>query len=332
MTVRLPEPHGARRGCRMASAAQAAGCGALVYGREVREKPQDRAGFGGLPRSTEFGRLGRRSIKNAVGAMEASHGRRVVFLTLTVPGRRQGVPEALARWTGKIVELISHWVLSHDKQAAYCYVWERHKDGTLHLHAAVASQKLLALRAMERDFKTYVHKLWLTVSRLAGVDMFARGDGGSWRGCVQVLRSRIEPIRKSVKRYMSKYLTKGAGEGQGFYPSRWWGMSKRLRALVACLRRCNHHRISCWEQASNLAKTGQQLAESLGCTWYFYSPPGSPSSGTLLVYPEEPDVERVFLLLSLLAKRCKPWQRRPKDVDDTGLPVQAVFEAAVRGA
>lgn len=322
----LPSGGGKRPSAGRVAGSKAAGCGALVYKHEVRDCNVKRSGFGGLPIETKFGRFARRAVKNAVGALETHFGRRVVFLTLTLPGSSNRAREHFARWSAKVIELLTHWIRSTASGAHYVYVWERHKSGALHLHAAIGDSDVLKLRALERNFKTYVHRMFSTVSALAGCDMFERGDGGSWRGCVSVLRSRIEPIRKSVKRYMAKYLTKGAGAAQGYCPSRWWGCSRNLRALVFSLRRCIRRRTGDWELAVELKKRAQELVERSKCKSFSFSLPFSPSSGSLLVYPSDAEYDSVWsVLVDLISQAC-PVENTAIEPDHDGFPVLRFFQ------
>lgn len=301
LTVRAPWKHGAKRREHLAAKSEAAGCGALVYSRKVRECPAVRAGFGRLARVTAFGRAAKRGIKNAVGALESKFGRKVVFATVTLPGSTAEARLAVAQWSAKAIELLTHWIRYTAPGAMYCYVWEHQKSGALHLHAAIAHQDVLMLRRLERSFKDYCYRLFTKLSELSGVDLFARSDGGSWSGLPEVIRSNCVPVRKSVKRYMAKYLAKQAAVEQVHCPSRYWGCSRELRVLVNCLRRSSHRAISNWGLLGGILAVARAITDRSKCKRYEYSPPFSPTSRTLLIYPDEPDICAVYTsLVSLI--------------------------------
>ena len=287
LRVTLPNKRGAKQQPLRDRWSEAAGCGALVYSSKLREKVGKRSGFGGLPAPTTFGRAAKRAVKNAVGALEQKFGRKVVFATVTLPGSTDRAREEIARWSAEAVQLLTHWIQSKASGAHYTYVWERQKSGALHLHVAIGHSDVLRLRALEHSFKGYVHRMFSTISRLAGWDLFARRDGGSWKGCVQVLRSNCVPVRKSVKRYMSKYMSKGVGEVKGHSQTRWWGCSRNLRAVVQRLRRCAVWRVSSWQGAAQLAETCAHMISTLDIVSYHYSIPYSPSSIVYLMYPDD---------------------------------------------
>jgi hypothetical protein len=262
--------------------------------------PRAKAGFGSAPAKTTFGTYGRRMVKNACGVLSAEFGTKVVFGTLTLPGSTTQARQSLSLWSGKLIELLSHWLRSKSTTARFVWVWEFQKSGALHLHFALGDNDILKLRFFERKFRTYVHKLFATLSRLSGVDMFARATGGTWRGDAGVLRSRIETIRKSVKRYMAKYLTKAEGEGQNFgYPSRWWGMSAPLKAAIYAHRLntvFSHSDLECLVATQEQVRLAVQQTK---VTHYMYACPYSPHSLVILIYPPDDQAEHMYEALQL---------------------------------
>jgi hypothetical protein len=185
----------------------------------------------------------------------------------------------------------------------FVWVWEFQKNGALHLHFALGDTDILKLRYFERNFQSYVHKLFETLSRHSGVDMFARAGGGSWHGQVRVLKSRIETIRKSVKRYMAKYISKGTEGVEPMYPpSRWWGMSAALRSAIGVQRLCTvfqHADLECLERV-RLQVEQAVLATKL--TLYTFSCPFSPHSRTCLIYAPDQETDNTYESLVLLIR------------------------------
>jgi len=268
---------------------------------EKTRKPK--SGFGLQPLTTKFGTYGRRMVRNACGTLASQFGRNVVFGTLTLPGSTQEAREAMSRQSGRLLSLLSHWLSSKSKTAQFVWVWEFQKSGALHLHFALGDHDILKLRFFERNFRSYVHKLFETLSRHAGVDMFARASGGTWHGQVRVLKSRIETIRKSVKRYMAKYISKGSEAAeQALCPSRWWGMSAELRRQICAHRRCTVFRHADLECLERVREQLEQAITASGLTCYSWNPPYSPHSRTHMIYTPDEQTDNTYESLVLLLK------------------------------
>lgn len=252
-----------------------------------------RAEVSELPART-FGPAAKRAVKNACGALKTLYGRRIVFATLTLAGSTDIARMALARHSGYVVELLSKWIGYHAPTALWIYKWEWQKNGALHLHAAIGCVDVLRLRALERGFKAYVYKLHEQLSRRAGVDVFERSAGGSWKNFPDMMRSNCQPVRKCVKRYMAKYITKAAGAAQGYCPARWWGQSRALRRAVGGLRLCTWLNIPSWAQAGKLWQIAARLLQSLSGPTFEYSCAFRPTDRTLLHYALETDVQDLY--------------------------------------
>lgn len=275
----------------------------LSIAAKSEKRPKTKAGFGSTPTTTTFGTYGRRMVRNACGSLERQFGTRVVFGTVTLPGSTQQARIAISRWSGKLVELLCHWLRSKSKTAQFVWVYENQKNGALHLHFALGDSDILKLRFFERNFKSYVHRMFETLSRLSGTDMFARATGGSWRGCAAVLRSRIETVRKSVKRYMAKYISKGSAVGEPAYcPSRWWGMSEVLRSAVYRFRLSTYLTHSNLELLSAVQSQVEQAALQAKLILFAFSAPYSPHTRTLLIYPPDDISYDVYEALQLVVK------------------------------
>jgi hypothetical protein len=272
----------------------AAGCRALVYSKISGESLKTRAGRGALPRVSEFSNAARRAVKNACGALKTLFGKRIVFGTLTLPGSTDEARKTFASWSAVVIEHLNKWRSYHAPSSLWVYKWEWQKNGALHLHFAIGAADILRLRRLERAFTEYVHLLLDHLSDVSGTDLFARGDGGSWRGFPEILRSRLEPVRKCVKRYMAKYLVKPEVGSLSHCPSRWWGQSRELRRAVGCLRCCTYLRSENWAQLVDRQAQARQLVTALGLKCFAYSQPFSPHNTTLLIYPTEGEESVVY--------------------------------------
>ena len=111
----------------------------------------------------------------------------------------------------------------------------------------VGSNNILELRRLERCFKALWIRILLKVCKLSGIDLFERKNGESWQKDLSKVKANARPVKHSIRRYMSKYMSKNRIErsnwrydqagNQVHFPSRWWGISASLRAKVKAERR-----------------------------------------------------------------------------------------------
>lgn len=203
----------------------------LDIGSDFQESPKPlKSGFGGLPRKTVFGLNAKRTIQRVGGVCDRLYKHEeFVFLTGTLPGSTPESLRAIAEWSGYLVESLKNWVAYYVEERIDFYVWEWQGRGALHLHYAVHvpdpdQRKLVLLR-----FRQQWVRLLETVSERSGVDVFARKDGGSWRGLSEYVQAYAQTVRKSVAAYLAKYCSKGHKTSEAhYYPSRWWGCSRAL--------------------------------------------------------------------------------------------------------
>lgn len=303
----------------LADGPQAAGCRALVYSAELGELQKHPGGAGSLPRDSQLSRGGKRAIRNAVGLLEQKYGKRIVFGTVTLPGSTDTASRAVAIWSAKIVELLRKKIEYSAQGAEWVYVWEWQTRGALHLHIAIAHLDIYKLRRLEREWHGYVYKLWQTVSRLSGVDVFGRRGGGTWVGMAGALRANCEPVRKSVKRYMAKYLSKGnsrqrvdraTGEVstevagvQACSPSRWWGQSRSLARAVKDSTSCIVLRSEDWDLAVLTFQDIEAEVGGLGLISYGFGALFAPYNLTRIIYPPENSQNAVYDYLTRILQR-----------------------------
>lgn len=198
-----------------------------------------RPGFGGLPRPSFFTLNGRRQILRSAGALEKI-GRQPndsLFFTGTLPGSTSESMEVLARWSGYIVDRLKSWASKYAQDRLEFYCWEHQKRGALHLHWCISLPSHDSGEPLLRGFHKQWRKLLLTVSRKSGIDMFARSEGGTWKGDPTKPRTDAQRCEKSLAAYMAKYCSKGNDslQNKAHSPSRWWGVSRPLLALTRSL-------------------------------------------------------------------------------------------------
>lgn len=188
-------------------------------------------------------------------------------LTVTVPGSGWDVYDVVSRWSGWIVNRMTQVVRRLEKKGYNLYwffVWEHQKRGALHQHWCIASDE-------SPEFTHNVARMLLwkwyglleELSVKTGIDLFQkRGSFGTWRHSPDKWQYRINPIKKGVARYFSKYCSKNSdtsrynadrrksrnrikgenSDGSGrraiysFCPSRYWGCNMRIKRLSADYR------------------------------------------------------------------------------------------------
>lgn len=197
-------------------------------------------GFGGDAKPTKFGNNARRRLLRSGASMESLPGgfQRCLFITGTLPGSTHDAMDAIARYSSYIVDRLKTWLYDNGASSYSAYVWERQKRGALHLHYVAYIPPTEKGNKITDGFKQYWFRLLTSLSRESGVDLFARAKGGSWKGNITVLRAEAVWCKKSVAAYLSKYLGKsantvgGTSQDAGYFPVRWWGVSRPLIALL----------------------------------------------------------------------------------------------------
>lgn len=263
------------------------GPGSLVCSEKLREPDGARSGRGILPADKRFTVQARRFVKSAVAVLGELFQNKIAFLTITLPGGTSQAMRGVAVWSATIVDDLQHWVKYNCPGSLMVSVWELQKRGALHLHAAIGSDCAEDLAEIEERIKSYAYKLFQNISALSGVDMFQRANGETWAGSPDVIRASSEFVRKDVRRYMSKYVSKGAGEAVGCSPSAWWGASQELRRLVHAKRSCILSRILDWDLAERLMRQLVAIAGQRASKVFSYQEPYAPHNVTTIIYPQD---------------------------------------------
>jgi hypothetical protein len=181
-----------------------------------------------------------------------------VFCTLTWPtGSREGMA-VLARNTPWIIQFVKNHFRSKDyAQSDYFYVWERQRRGTLHLHWIQHVRAGSSERRIDSDFRAAAYRASTILSSRSGTNLLL-GEGGDWSQKPEVLRNSAERVRRSISRYLSKYLSKGSRAESAHWaklgspsPRRWWGASVSLKEKVKELTETNRVDFSSYRAAAN---------------------------------------------------------------------------------
>lgn len=211
-----------------------------------------------------FTRNAKQKILEAGAVVDKHIGKHGSYeLTLTIPGSGAVVYDVVARWSGYIVNRMLQVIRRLEAKGYpihWFFVWEHQKRGALHQHWCIAMKdEPMLVDYICRLLKSKWFELLKELSDKTGVDLFQRkGFNGTWRDTPEVWQSSINPVRKSVAAYFSKYMSKNidtskynkarkaalekrrgtpeAGvEGArvlSLCPSRYWGCSSSVRALT----------------------------------------------------------------------------------------------------
>jgi hypothetical protein len=188
--------------------------------------------------------------------------RNSTMLTCTLPGSTSEACDAVARWSGWIVNRMLQVVRRVKDKANpphWFFVWEHQKRGALHLHFCLgwktsqAERELLANKLGDKFYECL-----LEIYNKDNVDCFKRkGFQGTWRYNPNKWQRDVQQVNKSVASYFAKYCKKNARyngtnedkssdrQGDHFvrqtaiasrktvsYPSRYWGSSRTIKVRI----------------------------------------------------------------------------------------------------
>lgn len=198
-----------------------------------------RPGYGGRAKKTVFGARARNRLLRAGGALDSlgAPASDFVFLTGTVPGGTAAAFRAIADCSALAVKRLKDWVNKRVRSPYDFYVWEFQKRGALHLHYCVYVPDATARAYILKNFKEQWQRVLEAVAVASGTDMWMRRDGSYHRTGKHVLQAYAQVVRKSVAAYLAGYCAgkkskRSLDNKFGWYPSRWWGMSRGLCALL----------------------------------------------------------------------------------------------------
>lgn len=196
-------------------------------------------GYGRLSeRRTHFSTYGRRTVLRAGAALEQAAPRDECYMiTCTVPGSTEEALKAIAASSAYLVQRLKSWLCKRISNNLSLHCWEWQKRGALHLHLVIWIPIRSVAEYVQKNLKTEWVRLLNATAAQSGIDVWARSYGGTWKDSTDVLRVECAQVKKSVAAYLAKYISKGRRENKGFegnffYPSRWYGVSRPLLKLT----------------------------------------------------------------------------------------------------
>lgn len=248
----------------------------------------------------------RSRVRDAICALERRYGTSAMMLTGTLPGGSERAVQAFRSLAGKVMERVGQWLRDTAPNAPYVFVWELQARGALHCHIAVASFNKKQLRALKRRWKRYWCRMLDSLSDVSGIDLYERTNGSTWAGNNAVVRAWAQHVRKSIARYLSKYLSKGGNSlGQlwtpyrlaDFAPARWFSVARRCEQLIAQYSHGWHTGILTGEQAIDTFETVAAALTESHTLKFFYHGKVIEEDLTLIYYPTslEPDAAQSLI-------------------------------------
>lgn len=271
------------------------------------------AGYGTLPaKPTCFGLNAKRSLIRAGGALEkTAPPEETLFLTGTLPGSTEDSFRTIAAYSGYIINSLKAWISNYAAKKLDFYCWELQKRGALHLHYAVHIPDDASRARIIESFHGWWVQILHRIGDMGNVDMFRKNSSHTWLSDTSKVRATAEICRKSVARYLAKYLSKSAsptrGSARAFTPSRWWGVSRPLKALTDSMTsvcevvEAGYHAVcGVWEKIKHICDSSESVSHS-------YRHKVGEGSTVVLFTKEQSERENLWLeLVSMRTKAMEP--------------------------
>lgn len=176
---------------------------------------------------------GQRNILRLAAVMREEDKGRQVFVTGTLPGSTFGAMREFSRLSGYVIKLIQTYVPRMlgvgARELQSVYVWEQQKRGALHAHVVFECPTESVANRLVVLWRWVWVKVLRAAQKKASVDLFERAKGGTWEGEYHKFVTDAKLVRKSVDRYLSKYVSKGDSNYRSLFPARWYGASSAIR-------------------------------------------------------------------------------------------------------
>lgn len=216
---------------------------------ESQRSPKKHSMYGMTQKPKVFSKLARHRLLEA-GAVVDKLGLKdsSSLLTLTLPGGTPEAKDALARWSGWIVNRQTQF-LRRDKRLKNChwfFVWEWQKRGALHQHWCVSADTYELAQLATLAMKDAWYKCLDEISMKEGIDMYLKeGGSNSWKHSPDKWVWNEQKVKKDVGRYFAKYASKEVAytkeqqktcKRKVYFPSRWFGSSANIKKACKAYR------------------------------------------------------------------------------------------------
>ena len=277
----------------------AARSGALVYSG----KPQTLENGDLVPENRRRGRMltayARHTVREGAATLGLHYGKKVAFITLTIPGGTAEALNAVAEHSRYVLNLFLQRLRNRAaNDLDYVGVWEWQGRGALHIHMALACPDESEFSYIERNHRHWWYRALTSLAEKTGVDVFQRLEGGSWKDDEDVLITQCAWVEKDVGRYMSKYVTKGNGDSaqeQWIPPGRWWFLSKPLWEKVKAQRWVEIYDTDGYGHAWELLDRAIGVGMSHATHHYEWRNPLTKELKGMIMYFDEGDKHNIFL-------------------------------------
>lgn len=245
-------------------------------------------------RSLGLTQYARQTIRAGCAVLKELFGKKVAFITLTLPGGSRRALDAAAGISRYLLNLFtqnlrdlskktflsstSKSLPSNSEESAltvteiidhYVGVWEWQKRGALHIHLAVGIESSAVYNHVKRSVKRWWYRALKKGCEKTGIDLFEKVDGSSWKNHPEVLVTECKRVKKDIRYYMSKYISKGGlapGSDEWGLPGKWWFISNALIEKVKARIVVDVYEFRTREEAEALvrraAKIGMERAEN----------------------------------------------------------------------
>jgi hypothetical protein len=244
----------------------AAVAGAILnYSEKFAGGASDRYAWVLRRQSVKFGRYARIAVQETAWALEREYGKSAVLFTFTVPGRGPLVASAIADQSSFIVKRLRQWIRDViGGPHGVVGVWENQRRGMLHLHICVASHNQEGLQELMDRRHEYWGKLLADVTKRTCINVCYCSPNMSRCITGGTTQQDADWIRKSIGRYLSKYVSKQArnkSNAAHLSPTRWWTVDRATHAMAKRYRvekTMNGFRVEQWAEILKEVKEAAQ--------------------------------------------------------------------------
>lgn len=243
----------------------------LVYNDKVQQTGFCSESERSRRRPMKLTRYAAHTLREACSIVEAEFGQDSYFVTLTLPG---STPESLAAaaehasgMLNAFMQRIRHEFNGKCSSLYAAGVWEYQKRGALHFHLLIGLKDAALVEQLRSHHQRWWRKILKHYSKKTNVDLFARKEGGTWKNYKDKPRTEFAKVRKSVTRYMSKYLSKSAREitSEGWHPpAAWHYVSEPVWERVKAERQMNALAFISRQEAENVAADLAEIGQEFG--------------------------------------------------------------------